>query len=59
MRAGLIDMDLYLEEWRQEARPCGDDLEGEVAAEIERLETAFSQDVLPQLIRFGGRSSEP
>jgi hypothetical protein len=59
MRAGLIDMDLYLEEWRQEARPSGDDLEGEVAVEIERLETAFSQDVRLQLVRFGGRSSEP
>ena len=41
MKAGLVEMDLYLDEWRQEARPCGDDLDAEVAAEVERLETEF------------------
>ena len=55
MKAGLVDMDLYLEEWRQEARPCGDDLEGEVADEAERLEAAFDRDLLLQLARSGGR----
>jgi hypothetical protein len=29
MRAGLIGTDTYLEEWRREARPCGDDLAAE------------------------------
>lgn len=57
MKAGLVDMDLYLEEWRQEARPCGDDLEGEVAAEAERLEAAFDRDLLLQLARSGGRQA--
>ena len=55
MKAGLVDMDLYLEEWHQEARPCGDELEAEVAAEAERLEAAFDRDVLLQLARSGGR----
>ena len=55
MKAELVDMDLYLEEWRQEARPCGDDLEAEVAAEVERLEAAFDRDTLLQLTRAGGR----
>ena len=32
MRAGLIGTDAYLEEWRREARACGDDLEAEVDA---------------------------
>ncbi len=54
MQAGLVDMDLYLEEWRQVARPCGDDLEAEVAAEVERLEAAFAGDVLRRLARSGG-----
>ena len=54
MKADLIDMDLYLEEWRQETRPCGSDLEGEVAAEAERLEAAFGRDTLLQLARSGG-----
>jgi len=56
MRADLVDMDLYLEEWRQETRPCGDDLDAEVAAEVERLEAAFGRDVLLQLARSGGRA---
>ena len=38
MRAGLIGTDAYLEEWRREPRSCGDDLEPEVAQEVERLE---------------------
>ena len=59
MKADLVDMDLYLEEWRQETRPCGDDLEAEVAAEVERLETAFSREALLQLARSGGRLDEP
>ncbi len=58
MKAGLVDMDLYLEEWRQETRPCGDDLEAEVAAEVKRLETAFSRDILLQLTRSGGMPVE-
>ena len=56
MKADLIDMDLYLEEWREEPRPCGDDLETEVAAEAERLEATFGRDVLLQLTRSGGRA---
>jgi len=55
MKAGLVDMDLYLEEWHQETRPCGDELDAEVAAEAERLEAAFDRDVLLQLARSGGR----
>jgi hypothetical protein len=55
MKADLVDMDLYLEEWRQESRPCGDDLDAEVAAEVARLESAFDRDVLLQLTRSGGR----
>ena len=57
MKAGLVEMDLYLEEWRQEVRPCGDDLEGEVAAEAERLEAAFDRDLLLRLARSGGRQA--
>jgi hypothetical protein len=55
MNAGLVEMDLYLEEWHQETRPCGDDLDGAVASEAARLEAAFGRDVLLQLARSGGR----
>lgn len=54
MRAGLSEMDAYLEEWRQERRPCGDDLEAEVAAERTRLEDAYDAAVLRRLARAGG-----
>jgi hypothetical protein len=55
MKTGLVEMDLYLEEWRQEVRPCGDDLEGEVANEIERLEAAYGREALLELTRAGGK----
>ena len=54
MRAGLVESDAYLEEWRRESRPCGDDLEQEVADEVARLEAAFTPDVLLSLSRSGG-----
>jgi hypothetical protein len=54
MKADLVEADLYLDEWRQVTRPCGDDLDAEVASEAELLETAFSRDVLLQLSRSGG-----
>ena len=55
MKAGLVDSGEYLEEWRRETRPCGDDLEAEVAAEAERVEAEYSRDVLLALTRAGGR----
>jgi hypothetical protein len=54
MSAGLFDSDGYLEEWRRESRACGTDLEAEVAAEVERLEHAYSNDDLAELARAGG-----
>lgn len=53
-KAGLVEMDLYLEEWRQETRPCGDDLETAAASEADRLETVYDRDVLLRLTRSGG-----
>ena len=54
MRAGLSEADAYLEQWRQETRPCGDDLEGEVAAEARRLESEYGDDALRVLVQAGG-----
>jgi hypothetical protein len=54
MKADLVESGAYLEEWRRETRPCGDDLEAEVAAEAERLETAHDRDTLLRLTRNGG-----
>lgn len=54
MRAGLTEADAYLDEWRRETRPCGDDLEAEVAAEVARLEGAYDASTVRALVRAGG-----
>lgn len=55
MRAGMRDTDSYLEQWRRAApEPCGDDLEAEAAAAAERLEAAFSDEGLKELVKSGG-----
>jgi len=54
MKAGLVDSDAYLDEWRRETRPCSDRLETEVAAEAERLEQQYTREVLLALTRAGG-----
>ena len=54
MKAGLSEADAYLDEWRRETRPCGDDLEAEVEAEAGRLEAAFDREALVRLTRAGG-----
>ncbi len=52
--AGLVEADAYLEEWRRETRPCGDDVEAEVVAEAARLEAQLDRAALIQLTRAGG-----
>lgn len=54
MRAGLIGSDGYLEEWRREARPCGDDLDSEVAAVAAQLESEYTVERLEGLTRASG-----
>lgn len=58
MRAGLIDSDAYLDEWHRETRPCGDDLDAEVAAEVERLEAVYDRARLLSLIRGAPNRTE-
>ncbi len=54
MRAGLIGTDAYLEEWRREARPCGDDPEAEVAFTAAQLEADYTDERLERLVRASG-----
>ena len=49
--------DPYLEEWRREPRGCGDDLEAEVAQEVEWLDAAFTDDVLERLVGASGKET--
>jgi len=44
----------YIEEWRREARPCGDDLMAEATAEAARLEAQHTKEVLARLVAAGG-----
>ena len=59
MRAGLIGTDAYLEEWRREARPCGDDLAAEVASLAARLEDEYPDERLERLVRASGEEESP
>ncbi len=47
--AGLKDMDTYLAEWRRTQRPCGADLDAEVAAEVARIDKQFTSARLAAL----------
>jgi hypothetical protein len=53
-RAGLIGSDEYLDAWRKVSTPCEGDLRAAVAAEADRLEAAYPDDVLDALARGGG-----
>jgi hypothetical protein len=54
MRAGLSGTDAYLEQWRRESRPCGEDLAAEVAAEAARIEQDYDDERLERLVRASG-----
>ncbi len=54
MRARKIDEDAYLNDWRREAVPCGNDLEAEAKLIAERLENEFPDDRLEKIIRNKG-----
>lgn len=60
MRAGKGTSDAYLADWkRSDARPCGEDLEAEAAAEAARIEARFSDEDLEALIRSKGLVAGP
>jgi len=58
-RAGKRAYSDYIEEWRKVARDCGEDLEAEVNAEVERLETTYDKHRLAELIQSGGVAGGP
>ena len=57
MRAGKGGSDLYIEEWRREARACGNDLGAEARAEAEKLERAFDDAMLERMVKSGGKKA--
>ena len=54
MRANMAGTDAYLEQWRQEVKNCGKDLQAAVDATAEKLELAYGDDRLAELVRSGG-----
>lgn len=55
MRAGKGSSDAYLADWkRSDPRPCGEDIQAEVAAEAARLEARYTDEDLERLIRAKG-----
>ncbi len=60
MRAGKGTSDAYLADWkRSDARPCGEDIQAEAAAEAARIEARFSDADLEALIRSKGLLAGP
>lgn len=58
MQAGKRAASDYIEEWRREAKPCGDDLETVATDEAARLEGSYTREVLAGLIAAGGVDME-
>jgi hypothetical protein len=54
MRAKMAGTDAYLEQWRQEAVNCGDDLQTAAEEAAGKLEQAYDDDRLAELVRSGG-----
>ena len=60
MRAGKGSSDAYLADWQRSApRPCGEDLQAEVAAEAAKLEARYTDEDLERLIRSKGLEPSP
>jgi hypothetical protein len=54
MRANMAGTDAYLEQWRQESVNCGKDLQAAADAAASKLEQAYDDDRLVELVRSGG-----
>jgi hypothetical protein len=54
MRAKMAGTDAYLEQWRQDAVNCGDDLQTAAEEAAGKLEQAYDDDRLAELVRSGG-----
>jgi len=54
--AGKTTTDEYIAEWREETRPCGDDLQTEADLEARRIDESYPQDLIREYVRNGGRA---
>jgi hypothetical protein len=58
-RAGKRAYNDYIEEWRRTQKRCSEDIDAEVAAEAERLESDYDKHRLAMLIQSGGVDGGP
>jgi cvfA/B/C family virulence factor len=56
MVSGEHGTDAYLAAWRREVGTCGEDLESEAAAAVQRVEAEFDDARLAKLVKSGGRA---
>jgi hypothetical protein len=54
MRANMAGTDAYLEQWRQEIKNCGKDLQAAADAAAAKLEQDYGDERLNELVRSGG-----
>jgi hypothetical protein len=54
MRARKESEDAYLDDWRRESEPCGEDLETTVDEVVARLEAEWTVELLDTVARRGG-----
>jgi hypothetical protein len=59
MRAGRGSSSAYLEDWRRESRSCEGDMQEKVATEVEKLESAWPDDLLEKTVKAGGKLPAP
>lgn len=58
MRAGCHGTDDYLADWRKSSPvPCGPDIESEATFAVTRIETAYDESRLTELINNKGRET--
>lgn len=58
-RANKTKTDEYIAEWREESRPCGDDLRTEAELEAQRIEDAYSPDLIRSYVQNEGWAPGP
>jgi hypothetical protein len=54
MRSGLYGSDGYLQEWRRDTTPCGDDLEAVLEATVAKIQSEYTDERLAVLVAAGG-----
>ena len=54
MRSGLYGSDRYLQEWRRDTTPCGDDLEAVLEATVAQIQSEYTDERLAVLVAAGG-----